>query len=155
GLAETFGLPPTFALDSTADPRTAAAEVAGVVLDAQRSLDLARRLGAGAGRLRERRAGVEADLLTRLGTAAASALTAQLGDLSERLRERSAEPAELLAQLAALQTQNEAVGTMSDAPAPSPVDSAAQEALAAVLGSRSWRLTAPLRRVRARIPRRR
>jgi polysaccharide pyruvyl transferase WcaK-like protein len=147
GLAETFGLPPAFALDSSADPRAAAAELAAILLDERHGLDLARRLGSAAGRLQERRAEVETDLVTGLGTAVASALTARLGELSERLRERSAEPAELLAQLSALQTQDEAGGTTPDAPAPSPEDSAAEETLAAVLGSRSWRLTAPLRRV--------
>jgi hypothetical protein len=150
GLAEAFGLPPAFALGSNADARAAAAEVAGVVLDERQSVDLAHRLGAGASRLRERRAGAEADLLARLGAAATGALTAQLGELSERLRERSAEPAELLLQLSELQAQSQAAGA-----SPSPENGAAQETLAAVLDSRSWRLTAPLRRVGARIRRRR
>jgi hypothetical protein len=153
GLAKAFGLPPAFALDSSADPRAAATEVAGVALDERRSLDLAHRLGAGASHLREQRAGVEIELLARLGAAAASALTARLGELSERLRERSAEPAALLVQLSELQTQNEAAGAVPDASATLPEDGAAQETLAAVLGSRSWRLTAPLRRARAQIRR--
>jgi polysaccharide pyruvyl transferase WcaK-like protein len=150
GLAEAFGLPPAFALDTSADPRAAAAEVAGVVLDERQSLELAHRLAAGASRLRERRADVEVDLLARLGAAATGALTARLGELSERLRERSAEPVELLVQLSELQAQSETTGA-----APSSADGAAQETLAEVFGSRSWRLTAPLRRVRARMRRRR
>lgn len=153
GLAESFGLPPAFALSSAADPLAAAGEIATIVLDEQGCAALRRRLGAGASRVRERRAAAEVELVARLGSEATTALAIRIREQGERLRERSAEPARLLAQLAALPSEN------GFEPASAPVEAAtgdsAAERLAAVLSSRSWRMTAPLRRVGARLSRRR
>jgi Polysaccharide pyruvyl transferase. len=153
GLAEAFYLPSSFALSSNADPKTSAREIAGIVLDEQRAATVRYQLALGASRVRERRANAEVELLARLGAAATNALTARLTELSERLRERSAEPAELLAKLSLLQSENgtpppprEVSGT--------PENGAAQAMLAEVMGSRSWQMTAPLRRIGARLRRR-
>jgi hypothetical protein len=153
GLTETFGLPRTFGLDSTVDPLAAARDIATVVLDEKESALLRRRLSAAAGRVRERRADVEVELLSRLGGAATAALTTRVAEVAERLRERSREPAELLTRLSLLQSEN------GEPPAPSAAAGAGSEGvaevtLAKVLGSRSWRMTAPLRRLGARLRRR-
>lgn len=163
GLAAAFGLPPTFTTASTAAPDTKAAEIAAVLFDANRGAALRSGLAAGASELRRRRAATEAELLARLGAAAATALGGRVEELAERLRQRSAEPAELQAQLAERQTELEALRSLNGG-APLEAELRAQaaeaeageatEALATVLGSRSWRLTAPLRRLGALLGRR-
>ena len=192
GLREAFGLPPEFAVSTGADPRERAAAVAGIVFDEAAGEALRRGLTAARNLILQRRTVAEAELLGRLGSAAVSALGDRVGEMTERLRERAAEPAELHAQLAILrfdyqELERRTGGTGSrleaqperDAAAPAampPGDEAvaagaalvaaeahaqeaeaqsaeAQEMVSTVLTSRSWRLTAPLRRAAARLRR--
>ncbi len=167
GLSEAFGLPPELT-PSTADPLASARDVAATVLDEGRGSVLRRRLAAEADRICRRRGAIEAELLALLGGAAVSALSARVEQLSERLRQRSAEPAELHAQLAALRSDYEELERLAGE-ASSPLNAElrageaearsaeAYETLSTVLTSRSWRMTAALRRVGAvlrRAPRR-
>ncbi len=102
GLREAFGLPPEFTVSTDADPRERAAAIAGAVLDEDAGDALCRSLTAGRDLLLQRRAMTEVELLGRLGSAAVSALGDRIGEMTERLRERATEPAELHAQLAIL-----------------------------------------------------
>lgn len=163
GLIEDFGLPDAFTVEATADPLASAREIASAVLDEDRAEALRRQLAGAADRLRLRRGEAETDLLARLGGAAMTALSGRVEELAERLRERSAEPAELHVRLAELRTECEELRHRLDE---SPLDAElrAQEAearaaeaeqmLATVLHSRSWRLLAPLRRIGAVLRRR-
>jgi polysaccharide pyruvyl transferase WcaK-like protein len=150
GLIETFGLPDGFTPTSHTDPASLADEIAAVVFDDARLADLRSRLSAAGGRLSGTRAAVEAELLAVLGSAAVASLSDRLGEAGERLRERSAEPAELLARLAMLEPDD---GVEPEV-APQQSNHAAERMLAEVLGSRSWRMTSPLRRAGARLRRR-
>lgn len=151
GLAEAFGLPEAFALSSATDPLASAREIAAVVLDEQRNAALRLQLSAGAGRMRERRCDAEGELLARLG----GALASQVGELADRLRERSQEPAELLTRLSVLEAELGAPnGTGQATVVEAERELAAQAALEEVLGSRSWRMTESLRRVGSRLRRR-
>jgi hypothetical protein len=154
GLRADFGLPAGFAPSAGADPVQAAREVAAPLLNPAQGEELQRGLRAGAERLRHRRAAAEAELLARLGGAAAQALAGRVDEKTERLRLLAAEPAELRARLAALQTEREeqprAGATALEAELRA---QEAEAALAAVLQSRSWRLLAPLRRLRAMLRR--
>ncbi len=153
GLGEAFGLPPAFAPTSDADPAVLADELAAA-FDERRREGLAYAIRLGASRVRETRAAAEAELLATLGSAVARALDARLAHATERLRERSTEPAELLARLALLESENGAMSPpVPSAPAVSEEGAAAQT-LAELLGSRSWRMTAPFRRVGGRFGRR-
>ena len=153
GLAAAFELPPALSLRSSDDPAASAGAIATEVLDPERSAALRQRIGIAAGRQRELRAGVEADLLARVGRAAAGALAERLDDVSRRLRERAAEPAELLARLALLESDPDTPPPPPPAPV-APANGEAEARLAELLGSRSWRMTAPLRRIRGRVSRR-
>lgn len=156
GLCEDFGLPPAFTGPAREDPAARAGEIAALVLDPTRGGELRAGLAAAAERQRRRRAAAEAELLGRLGGAAAAALGNRVEELSERLRRSTAEPAALQARLAALQTELEELQRLVDE---SPLDAelraqeaearaaAAQATLATALGSRSWRMTASLRRI--------
>lgn len=146
GLAEAFDLPASFALRSDMDPEESARRIAASVLDEGRS-GLRCNLALRASWMRERRADAEAELLARLGGGLGTGLGDRLDELSVRLRQRSAEPAELLAQLSALQSDEESPPL--PAPGTPPDDSAARVLLDEVMTSRSWRMTAPLRRIRA------
>jgi hypothetical protein len=149
GLAEAFGLPNAFTLDLSADPVECAREIAGIVLDEQRGAALRSRVALGVSQARARRTYAEVELLARLGGAASAALAARVEEVGERLRERSAEPAELLARLSVLELELEATAART------PVDSASEETLQTILASRSWRMTEPLRWVGGRLRRRR
>jgi hypothetical protein len=159
GLRADFGLPPAFATAATADPAACAGEIADLLFDPDRERKLRDGLAAAAERGRRRRSEGEGDLLARLGAGAVAALASRAEDLAERLRLRSAEPAELQARLSALQTEREDLQRRVEVSSPLEAElrsqqaeareAAAQEALAAVLRSRSWRLTAPLRRLAA------
>jgi Polysaccharide pyruvyl transferase len=161
GLLEDFELPPVFTPAAGADPVASARELAGPVLDG--ATEFRRHLAGGAGRLRRRRTATETDLLGRLGGAAVTAFDGQVAELTERLRRRSAEPAELQARLSRQQTELEELRRLLSE---SPLDAElrvqeaearageAQETLAELLGSRSWKLSAPLRRAGARLRRR-
>ncbi len=155
GLGKDFGLPPAFAPATSAGPVAAAGEVAAVLLDPARGEALRDELAAGAARLRLRRAAAEAELLSRVGGAATLALGNRVGEQAERLRLRSAEPVQLQARLAALQTEQEERSRPASVAAVE-AELRAQQAeatLAAVLQSRSWRLLAPLRRLKAMLGR--
>jgi len=145
GLSESFGLPPGLALDSSMDTASAAAEIGTVALDGPDAPALRAALGLRAAGMRERRLQIEGELLARLAAAATSALAGKVDELATELRERSAEPARLQIELARLREQT---GVPIDAePAPPPAeDGAAQAALEELTASRSWRMTAPLRR---------
>jgi Polysaccharide pyruvyl transferase len=163
GLCEDFGLPSAFTGPASADSRLRAGEVAAVLLDQERGPRLRAGLAMGAERLRRRRATTEAELLGRLGGAAATALSSRIELLAERVRELAAEPAELRVRMAALQTELEKLRHLVDE---SPLDAelrvqeaearaaATQEALDSVLRSRSWRMAAPLRGIRSLVRRR-
>jgi polysaccharide pyruvyl transferase WcaK-like protein len=140
GLAAAFDLPAEFALSSASDPNLAAEEIAKIVLDSRRNEDLQRQLDLAGGRLREIHAATEIELLSRLGSAASAALAAKTGELSSRLRDRSREPAELMAKISLFQSENGILPAMRE-------DFEAQAMLEKVTSSRSWRLTAPLRRI--------
>jgi hypothetical protein len=154
GLRADFGLPAAFGPDAGVDPAQAAREVAASLLDPVAGEELRRGLRIGAERLRQRRLDAEAELLARLGAAAARALAGRVDEQTERLRQLAAEPAELRARLAALETERE-----EQPQAGTPALEAelraqrAEAALAGVLQSRSWRLLAPLRRLRAMLRR--
>lgn len=156
GLRAAFDLPPAFGVSSAGDPRAAAAGVAAA-LGGEEGDRLAARLALAAGETRERRAAAEAELLSRLGGAATAALGGALADAAERLRERSAEPAALQAELAALRPSDdgapEGVYLERDDGALEAELHAAQVRLDVVLNSRSWRLTEPLRGLGARLRR--
>ncbi len=156
GLAEHFELPAAFATQAGADPAAAAAELAATVLDRERAALFRERLAAAAGRLRLTRLAAEAELLARLGGAAATALSDRAAELAERARESAAEPAELRVQLAELQTEREELERLAgESPLEAEIRAAeAREALAEVVGSRSWRLSAPLRRAQHALRRR-
>jgi hypothetical protein len=163
GLRATFDLPPSFAPASTAEPAAVAAEIAAVLLDPGQAERLRRNLAAAASRSRRRRAATEAQLLARLGAAATAALNERLEGQAERLRQRSAEPVELQARLAQRQTELEELRwRAADGPLEAELRAQqaeasarqAHETLATILGSRSWRLMAPLRRLGALLRRR-
>jgi hypothetical protein len=159
GLRKDFGLPAPFSASSAGEPAAGAAEIAALLFDLDRASDLRARLAAAGARLRLRRIEAELELLARLAAAATSALAERTLALGERLRLRSAEPAELRAQLSALVTEQEELQrrlASSSSPLETELrvqaearEAAAQQALATVLGSRSWRLAAPLRRLGA------
>ncbi|HEX9966623.1 MAG TPA: polysaccharide pyruvyl transferase family protein [Solirubrobacterales bacterium] len=155
GLAAAFELPPAFALSSSADAGAAARELAPLLLGDSSALRA--HLALRAGRVRERRADVEVEVLSRLGGAAAAALGGELGAATERLRERSAEPAALLAELATLRSAQETAAPPRNVYFESATADAgstdAEQQLATLLGSRSWRITEPLRRFGARLRR--
>jgi hypothetical protein len=151
GLRADFGLSPAFAPTAGADPAAIAGEVATTLLDPAGGDALRRQLRTGAERLRSRRAATETELLGRLGGGAALALAGRVGEQAERLRLHAAEPAELRARLAVLETERE---EQPRAGAEAAVEAElrarqAEAALAGVLQSRSWRLLAPLRRLKA------
>jgi hypothetical protein len=156
GLAEDFRLPAAFTIDASGDPLASAREIADVVLDEQHAPAFRHRLATEARRQCRRRATTEAELLTQLGGAAVTALSGRIGEVTARLRERSGEPARLHAQLASLQADQQALRLAHESRSPLEAESRAQEAearaaathetLAALLGSRSWRMLAPLRR---------
>jgi hypothetical protein len=119
GLLSDFGLPPAFSPRSDDDPEAAAAAIAPHLLDPELRQETRRSLESAAVRVRERRAGAEASILSLLARDALAAANA--------------------------------------APAGAPRGSAAElraaEAEAAVeelMRSRSWRITAPLRRLASR-----
>jgi len=162
GLAGDFGLSPPFMPDAAADPAALAAEIAAAALGRGR-VKLRERLAAGAEELRCRRAATELELLSRLGSGALAALDRRAGELTGRLRERAAEPAELQARIADLRTELEDLHRRASE---SPLDAElrvqqaearteeAHAKLAELLGSRSWRLGEPLRRAGAKLRRR-
>lgn len=148
GLSESFGLPPGLALDSSMDAASAATALGVVALDGPEAPALRAALGLRAAALRERRLQIEGELLARLAGAATSALAGEIDELSTQLRERSAEPARLQIELARLREQTGVPidEEQSDSPAE---HGAAQATLEELTGSRSWRMTAPLRRIGA------
>jgi hypothetical protein len=149
GLADAFGLPRDFTLDVGADPIERARQVAAIVLDEQRGAAVRARVALGASQARARRTRAEVELLARLGGAVGAALAARVAELGERLRERSAEPAKLLARLSVLESELEATSVRT------PEDGASEVALEVILASRSWRMTEPLRRIGRRLRSRR
>lgn len=153
GLAQAFGLPPGFAPAADADPAVLARELA-VVFEERRRGDLAGAIRLGASRARETRAAAEVDLLAELGSAAVRALEARLAEQSERLREHTTEPAELLARLAMPGAEEGGAEPPVEDRPPAGEEGAAAQKLAELLESRTWRMTEPLRRFGARLQRR-
>jgi len=158
GLREDFGLPAGFTATTSADPVVAASNVGAALLDPTRREELRSGLAAAAERLGRRRGEAEAELLGQLGAAAAAALGDRLDEQGERLRQRASEPAELQHQLATTLAELEELQATTAEPrleaelrVLAARDGAAetQAALDRILQSRSWRLLAPLRRLRA------
>ncbi|HET7120232.1 MAG TPA: hypothetical protein VFI17_03150 [Solirubrobacterales bacterium] len=126
GLLADFGLPPAFSLSSGDDPATAAATIADH-LAGEDGAALRERIAIHAGAVRGRRRETEAELLAALARVALTAGTSSGGSRLEAAERRGVE-AEARAEAAEQQ------------------GAAAHAALTEVLGSRSWKLTAPLRR---------
>lgn len=126
GLLVDFGLPQEFALRSSDDPVAAASAVVPHIVDPEVHDRTRRQLAAAAERMRRRRSEAEARLLAAIAQGALTAARAPTAPDST--------------------------------PTPTPENGAAEAAerraaeaeakLGEVLGSRSWKLTAPLRRLR-------
>lgn len=166
GLVSAFGLPPDFALSPGSDP----VAVAGAIVDGGSSLRA--EILAAAARLRRLRAGAETELLGRLAGGLLTQMAAAAGQLGERLRERSAEPAQLQVALASSRTEAEELRrpaieaaivaaeraaeraeeetrqAQQRAARAEAENAATQQRLDELLGSRSWKLAAPLRRLK-------
>jgi polysaccharide pyruvyl transferase WcaK-like protein len=101
GLVSAFGLPDSFAYSPGSDP----AAVSTAILDGGGRLrgDIAR----GGERLRRMRDRAETELLTRLAAGVLAQMAGDIRRLDERVRDRSAEPAELRVELAAARTEVE------------------------------------------------
>jgi polysaccharide pyruvyl transferase WcaK-like protein len=157
GLLRDFELPGAFSRPASTDPGSWAAEIAETVLDQQRARALRQSLTANAERLRQRRAAVEIELLGRLGGGVATALDSRVDDLAARIRQLADEPAELHVRLAHLQSEVERLRCLAESPLDAELRAqeaearaaAAHDVLEGVLRSRSWRLLAPLRRLKA------
>jgi hypothetical protein len=120
GLLADFGLPAEFAPRSSDDPAEIAAAIAPHLLDPQVSVQTRRRLEAAAFRVRQRRVMTEARVMAAIADGAVT------------------------------------VAGSTSAPPPAAPDGDAERRAAEteakleeVLGSRSWRITAPLRRLKA------
>ena len=176
GLREDFALPPAFTEPTLADPAARARQIAAILFDARQAAELRDSLTAGAEGLRRRRAAAEVELLGRLGQALATALADRVERLTARVHDLAAEPAELHMHLGTVRSEAEELRRLVDE---SPLDAelrvqqaelraqqaelraqqaelraaTAQETLDTVLQSRSWRLLAPLRRLKARLRR--
>ncbi len=148
GLDEAFGLPAGFALNSGMDPGAVAPVLAAAALDEPDAAILRGELLLRASRMGERRAEIETELLARLCGAATAALAGGLDEASTQLRERSAEPARLQIELARLREQTGTPVAGEEAAIPV-ADNGAQAILDELTSSRSWRMTAPLRRAGA------
>jgi Polysaccharide pyruvyl transferase len=162
GLADDFGLTAAFAPAASTDAAACAGAIAGAALAEPGAAALRDRLAAAADRLRQRRAATEVELLARLGGGAAAALGERVEQQAARLRQRSAEPVELRLQLAQRQTELEELRHRATTTLEAEIRAqeaearaaAASKALDTALQSRSWRLTAPLRRIGALLQRR-
>jgi hypothetical protein len=163
GLAASFGLPSSFALTAESDPGPVAVDI----LDNGASLR-AEILAAGE-RLRRERARAEMELLGHLAGGILEKMATEVGRLGGRLQERSTEPAELRVELASRETQIEELRRPAVEAAVLAIERNAERAeerarqaeeravraeaesaavhgrLAELLGSRSWKLGAPLR----------
>jgi hypothetical protein len=157
GLAEAFELPSPFVLSAGDDPKRAAEEIAAAVDASGGAGELRRRLYRRADRFRMQRREAEELVLAHLTGAAITALGRRIDDLTARLRERSAEPAALQAELAALRDENEALRQPAVEAAVQAAEQRAERAeveaaelhrqLAELLGSSTWKLGEPLRRL--------
>jgi hypothetical protein len=130
GLLADFGLPETFSPTSAADPAQVANGLAPQLLETDRREELRRRLHKAGDSVRARRHGAESRLLSLLAREAMAAL----GDSRPipAPEEEEAEPTEPSSEELARRAE------------------AAEAQLREVLGSHSWKLTAPLRRARQR-----
>jgi hypothetical protein len=144
GLLDAFGQPPGFVIDPDVDPRACAEMVAATAVDAEPGRRLRVQLALDARGQRRRRAAAEADLLARIAGAGdrlgegGSQQTEAEAEVHRRVRaaERRAGAAEERAMIAEVHTAN------------------LQTQLATLIGSTSWRLTEPLRRLGTKARRR-
>jgi hypothetical protein len=136
GLLTDFGLPEELSPTSADDPAQVAAAIAPQLLGTDRQEELRQRLQLAGDSVRARRAGAEGRLLSLLAREAMAAL----GDSRPipAPEEKEAEPTEPSEELARRAEEAERRAA------------AAEAQLREVLGSRSWKLTAPLRRARQR-----
>jgi hypothetical protein len=129
GLLSDFGLPEEFSPRSSDDPEAAAGELARHLLDPEAAARLRGDLEAAATRVRRRRAETETDLLALLAreavTAAGATAAAMPAAATPPVDTARAEEAERRA-------------------------AEAEATLAEIMRSRSWTITAPLRRLAAR-----
>ena len=158
GILEDFGLPAAFGCPGTADAAVRAGEIAAVLFDVERDRALRDGLAAAAERLRRRRAATEVEVLSRLASGVVVALDERLSEARGRIGQLAAEPAKLHARAAAMQSELERLrhlveesplGAERRAQEAEARAAAAHETLDGVLRSRSWRLLAPLRRLKA------
>jgi hypothetical protein len=160
GLVSTFGLPDFFVPTPGSQP----ANIATAILDVDSPLR--GEIFRGGRVLRRTRAKAETELLGRFAGGLLTEMATELGQLGERLRERSGEPAELRVKLTSLQTEAESLRQPAIEAAIVAAERRAERAeekmrlaaaegavaharLAELLGSRSWRLGAPWRRIGA------
>jgi polysaccharide pyruvyl transferase WcaK-like protein len=144
GLLDAFGQPPQFATGSDADPATLAGLLAAAALDPEGASALRQQLRVDASAQRLRRAAVEAELLGRItGATSAKGGTGPAVQAVADRRVRAAEQHRLDAeQRAAAAAERATLAEQGVAHL--------EGQLGALLGSSSWRLTAPLRRLGAR-----
>jgi len=139
GLLEDFDLPAGFSPSSEDDPGRIAEEIAGALFEDGEQMRA--RLREAAARVRDRRAQVEADLMARLGRGAlAAAANTTYGPSAASLQpfEQRVEAAEHRAAAAEVRATESAQRATS-----------AEALVREVMGSRSWKLTAPVRRLAA------
>lgn len=144
GLLDSFGQSPGFAIDPNVDPRACAEMVAATVVGAEADRRLRVQLALDVREQRRRRAAAEADLFSRIagadtlleeGTSRQAEADAEM-DRRVRAAERRSGAAEERAIIAEVHAAN------------------LQAQLATLIGSTSWRLTRPLRRLGAKAHRR-
>jgi polysaccharide pyruvyl transferase WcaK-like protein len=141
GLLSDFDLPDAFAPGSTEDPKVVAAAIAPHVLESATR----QRLGAAGSRVRRRRIEAEADLLGSIGRGALRAAGSPAPPPADDDGASDTPAAEATAGEAAT-AEAEARAEEAERRA-----AAANAQLGIVVGSTSWKVTAPLRRLTRRL----
>ncbi|MDQ2632020.1 MAG: polysaccharide pyruvyl transferase family protein, partial [Actinomycetota bacterium] len=140
GLLADFDLPDAFAPRSTEDPKAAAAAIAPHVLEGETGRATRQRIVAAGSRVRRRRMEAEADLLGSIGRGGLRAIGALAAPPPDEVAaDDGAAEADAVAEAEA--RAEEAERRAADAHAQ----------LGMVLGSTSWKATAPLRRLTRRL----
>jgi hypothetical protein len=153
GLLDGFDLPPDFTARSSEDAAEKARTIAPMVLDPGTAADLHHRLARDARLLHRRRQSIEAELLHRLA-AARGGLADDAGDPAgvdplTTAVQRDADRRILLAERRARAAEQRARAAEQRARAVELEGAALRAQVSALVGSRSWALTAPVRRLGA------